>query len=405
LVLPLAAPAPAAPGPGYHPKVTVGAPTRLDWTFVLATQSLARPPAEWLGGYDSTKQQYELYVPPRKDRKKALPLVLFVSPGAEPAGWKQLGKLCQARGFLFASPRGAGNDCPSRKRVRIVLDVLDDVRRNYPTDPDRTYLAGFSGGGRIACAVAFALPELFGGAMPVCAAGELREEPWLRRRVIDRLSVALLTGATDFNRGEVERFRGPLLQEVGGRARVWVQPGLGHGIPNAKVLGEALTWLDEGAPKRREMAKKYPASRVEAGEGPSREEQALALLAEARRRIEKRETLYSGLMQARGVLRRWPDTAAGKEASKLLLDYERRGEPGWEKEGVAERRRFLLAQARALDAYVSGPLPPVYAKRRPDMVKQAVALWEGVLAEGPDGDAGQEAKKRIGALRKLLPKE
>ena len=58
--------------------------------------------------------------------------------------------------------------------------------------------------------------------MPICAGGELREESWLRQRVIDRLSVALLTGEKDFNRGEVERWRATYLTEVGVRNKVWV---------------------------------------------------------------------------------------------------------------------------------------------------------------------------------------
>src|SRR4051794_22436510 len=161
----------AAPPDGYQPKVTVSAPTRLDWTFAVATQSLADPPADWLKDYDSAKQQYELYVPPKRDPKTPLPVIIFVSPGNEPMGWKAFEPVCKDLGFVFAGPRDAGNDCPTKRRVRIVLDVLDDVRRNYPTDPDRTYVAGFSGGGRIACALAFALPEYFGGALPICASG------------------------------------------------------------------------------------------------------------------------------------------------------------------------------------------------------------------------------------------
>ena len=43
----------------------------------------------------------------------------------------------------------------------MVLDVLDDVRHNVLIDPDRTYIAGISGGGRIACIVGFALPGTY----------------------------------------------------------------------------------------------------------------------------------------------------------------------------------------------------------------------------------------------------
>lgn len=390
--------------PGYHAKVKVAAATRIDWTFALANRSLVNPPADWLGDYSSTAQHYELFVP-RRQTKKLLPVILFISPSNEPMGWKRFEKLCQQQGILFAGPYGAGNDCPPKKRVRIVLDVLDDLRRHYPIDADRTYLSGFSGGGRIACAITFALPEYFGGVMPICASGDLREESWLRQRVIDRLSVALLTGEKDFNRGEVEQLRGSMLKDVGVTARVWVQLGLGHGIPSDKVLLEALRWLDERAAQRQLEARRHPASRMDGDAVPGRSQQARALFAEAKKRLEQPKTLYSGLMQLQGCMQRWPDLEAGGEARKILLEYDGRSEKPWEKEDIAEQRRFLIAQARALDAYASGELPPQYARMRADMARQALQLWQKVLADRPDSDAGREAKKRIPALEKIAGPE
>jgi pimeloyl-ACP methyl ester carboxylesterase len=390
---------------GYHAKVAVSAPTRLDWTFVLTNRSLASPPADWLGDYHSKRQSYELFVPPRRDARKLLPAIVFISPGNEPMGWKHFENVCKQRGILFAGPRGAGNDCPPKKRVRLVLDVLDDVRRNYPTDPDRTYLAGFSGGGRIACAIAFTLPEYVGGVMPICAGGELRGESWLRQRVRERLGVALLTGEKDFNRAEVERLRGPLLQGVGVTARVWVRPGMGHDVPSEKTLLEAIRWLDESAPRRQEAAKRDPASRIDGAAAPGREEQAQALFAEAKKRLGKRETLYSGLMQLKGCMQRWPDLQVGADAKTILLEYDGRTERPWDADDLAEQRRFLIARVRALDGYASGDLPPQYAKERPDAAREAIQLWQKVLADGPDTAAGREAKKRIPALEKIAAPE
>src|SRR5262249_5944920 len=157
------------------------------------------------------KQEYLLFVPPNYNAKQSYPVVLFISPGNDAGGWKEWEPVCKKENIIFAAPYGAGNGVAGKRRARIALDVLDDLRRNYNVDADRTSITGSSGGGRIACAVGFALPEYFGGVLPVCAAGELREEPWLRLRCIDRLSVGFLTGDNDFNRGECERFRGPML--------------------------------------------------------------------------------------------------------------------------------------------------------------------------------------------------
>ena len=137
----------AAEKPGYHKRVSVTAATRLDWVFPLANQSPKTPPKGWLGDYDSTRQTYELYVPAGRDRKKPRPLILFVSPSDGAMGWRFFKELCEREGIIFAGPHSAGNRCPIRQRVRIVMDVLDDVRRKYDIDPDRTYIGGFSGGG------------------------------------------------------------------------------------------------------------------------------------------------------------------------------------------------------------------------------------------------------------------
>jgi predicted esterase len=403
LLLPLAGPAIAAPpAPGYHAKLSVSAPTRLDWTFALASQSQAKPPADWLGDYDSAKVQFELFVPTRKDPKQTLPLVVFVSPGDQPSGFKSFEAPCKQLGMLFAGVYNAGNNVSPKKRVRMVLDVLDEVRRLYPTDPDRTYISGFSGGGRIAWAIASALPEHFGGVIPICAAGALRDETWLQQRCIDRLSVALLTGQTDFNRCEVERLHGIVLKEVGVRTRVWVQPNLGHGIPGEKTILEALRWLDEGAAKRAELAKKYPASRIVGDAGPSRAELAKGLLDEGRERLKARETLYSGLMQLQGVMNRFPDLKPAEDAKKVLLEYEAKPEKPWEADDVAEQRRNLIGQARGLTAYSTGELPQMYEKERPEMAAKALEAWQTLLkVDGPDSPIGMEAKKQMPELEKL----
>ncbi len=265
LLLP-ALPAFAAPPAGFTPEVKVTSPTRLDWTFVVSNRSLVKPPDNYLGeGYDSTKQIYDLFVPKVKSKapKAGLPAILFISPGNDSQGWKACEPLCNQLGFVFIGVRGAGNEVPGPKRVRIVLDCFDDVRRQIPLDPDRTYVAGISGGARIACGIGFALPEYFGGIMPVVAGGNMREEPWLRHRIIDRLSIAAITGQTDFNRGEVERLRKGLWKDIGIRTRVWVVANMGHSMAPPNIATEAIKWLEEGKAKRQELAKKYPAMRGE----------------------------------------------------------------------------------------------------------------------------------------------
>lgn len=394
----------AQPPRGYQASIKVSAPTRLDAVFPLANQSPVDPPADWYAGYDSTAQKYELFAPPI-DFRKTYPVVLFISAGNAPAGWSQWRTLCEQQQIIFASPFDAGNNIPMPRRVRIVLDVLDDLRRQYPVDPDRTYLSGFSGGARVACGITFALPELFGGVLPVCASEDLREESWLRHRAFDRISAALVTGENDFNRAEIERWRGPMLAELGVRTRVWVVPGLGHGIPNARALGEAYQWLEQAAPERRKLATRWPAMRRAANSNPSRAESAALLLTEARQRMQQKNTLYRGLMQMVGVMTRWPDTPSGEAAKKTLLEYEAKSDKSWEADDLAEQRKSLTAEAHGLTAYATGPLPNQYEKERASAAEAAIQRWKTLQAEGPDTPRGKEAAQQIANLEKLVEKK
>jgi len=384
---------------GYRKSVLVSAETRIDWMFCVANQSPPKIPEGWLAGYRSTDQKYECFVPEKYTAEKAWPVVIFISPSDQPTGFAPWKTVCEQKGVLFASPFGAGNNCESKKRIRIVLDVLDDLRRHYHLDPERTYIGGFSGGGRIACGIAFSLPEYFGGVIPVCAAGDLREESWLRRRVQVRLSVAHVTGENDFNRGEVERFRGPLLAEVGVRAKVWVPPGVGHSLPDSKVLLEAYQWLEAGVGDRRKLTRQFPASSVGSQATLSREEQCAQLNAEAKELLAVPASKYAGLMLLKGILDRWPDLPEAAGAKKTLLAAEQANDQAWQADDIAEQRKFLIARARGLSEYALGPLPAQYVGQKRAMVAAASELWRQVIEDGQNKSAVAEGQKYLEKLQ------
>lgn len=384
---------------GHDKKVTVSAVGRIDFVFPLANQSPAELPGEWTPDYVATEQTYECYVPPRVKPKQPAGLILFISPGDQGTGLENFRKVCDQSGMIFASPHAAGNNCETRRRVRIVLDVLDDVRQKHEIDPDRTWIGGFSGGSRIACSIAFALPEYFGGVIPVCAAGDLRMESWLRHRVVDRLAVAHLTGETDFNRGEVERFRGPALADFGVRSRVWVIPRLAHAIPGADDMVTVARWLDESLAERRKFGKTFPASRAD--KVLTRSEQATALFQEAADRMKTPDQFYNGLMQMKGVLDRWPDLPEAARAREILLKQEEKPEHNWEEQDVTEQRKFVAARARGLSAYALGDLPQQYRAQRSQMAKAALELWKALQEDAQDAKLAAEAAKVMPQLEAI----
>jgi predicted esterase len=383
--------------PGYHPDVRVVAPGRLDWTFVVSRQSLDPAPTARTTGYDATRQSYELYVPPGPSPRPAYALILHVPSGPRSDGWLHWQQVCQRHRVILAGVHQAGNDVALEARARTVLDVLDDVRRRFPIDPDRTYITGMSGGGHAASSIAYALPELFGGHIPICGTWNLRVEAMLRHRVSERLSVAVLTGATDFNRPELEREFFPILRAQHIRAQLWVYPGMGHAYPNAAQLDQVFQWVEAGLPQRRLAGALFPASRLVGAATP--DEWSTAVLLEAGQRLELSGGEASGLFLLQGVIDRWPGLPAAEAAQKLLDEFDASSPVPWKEIYLAERMHFRYLQARTFDGIVNSTPPPNYPVPRINLLQIAFALWQEVHDLAPaDSSIAQEAGARLAVL-------
>jgi pimeloyl-ACP methyl ester carboxylesterase len=356
--------------------------------------------------FDSTKVRYELYVPPEYDAGKSYPFVLFIPSETRPNGWSAWQKVCRDQGIIFASPHNCGDDRPLWERSRSALDVFDEVRRQYHTDPDRTYLAGSGGGARVACRLGFSLPEVCGGIVALGSCDLLRDEPWLRRRVVDRLNVALVASNAETSKAELERFFGPLLEKLTIRSRVWVEPGMSKNLPEAERLSDIYQWLETGVAQRRDLAARYPGSRMPGNAAWSRPEWSAALLAEAKLRLEKPETVLSGIGQLAGVKDRWSDVPAGLEALGLFQDYYQH-----KRELVQEEARERLGQdsvlARSLTAYLTGTADRLELARSEwqwerylQWIQLASDLWNRIEIQGGNSDEAKAALEKLDEVRR-----
>lgn len=366
---------------GQARDVTVSAPTRLDWEF--AVQGFGKGAAKLPGDFDSTKQKYQLFVP-KGIKPKAWPLVVFISPGDGPTGLANWQKVCDKEGILFCSPYKAGNNVAAGQRTRIVLDVLDDVRRQFNVDPEQTYLSGFSGGGRMACAIGFALPEYFGGIAPVCGTNPISGPTYLRHRLQDRLSVAFITGEKDFNRKENEEYMFPYFQELTIRTRLWVAPKVGHQIPGADVMAEVYAWLRDDLPRRQKDA----TLRVAPEEGGLT---AKRFLAAARENLKDTERVWRGVALVQGVVQRWPMSEAGKEARGLLKDITNDAKllDLIGQQGAEDEQKSMAAQARGLEKF--------------GMTAKAIEAWDVLAKNYADTPIGQQAENQIRRLQGKQP--
>ncbi len=211
--------------------------------------------------YDVKKEKYRLYVPASYAKDVKWGVFIYINPGdgaALPAGYEAV---LEKRKQLGVAPYKAGNERNPYDRFRLAIDAAFNMQKRYNVDPERVYVSGFSGGGRIASMLGVAYADLFAGALPLCGVNFYLDIPsapgkvWPRNYipVDEALKLAkatsryvLVTGEKDMNLANTkavyeagfkkEGFKKVLLMEV---------PGLGHAPPAADAFEKCLDFLDK----------------------------------------------------------------------------------------------------------------------------------------------------------------
>lgn len=388
--------------PGNNPRVRVQLEPRLDWTFPLPLAVQATTPREFML-HDSSQTIYQLWVPRTYRHAVPHPAVVFVSSKPVPEELLAFDALCRKYDMLFAVAYNGGDLAHPALRMRLTLDVLDDLRRRMNIDTDRLYVGGASEGAKTACDLAFAYPEFVGGVFAIGGASSPRPEPWMRDRMNARLSVAVITGEFDPARREIEVIRFPVLRDLGARTRLWIVPRQTNVLPVAAILEDAFLWMEAARGIRRAQMITAPTLRVNDGSAPIADLWASAMVDEAAARLKDRRLEESGILQLEGIMRRWRGSDAAMRAAKLLEEHDAKAKVKWKQLYDRKQLQFAYLEAKSLDQFLSLPLAPRDLLRKPVLLQELLALWEQVERAGEDTNEGKEATKRLAALRKLMP--
>ena len=200
---------------------------------------------------DPKDEKFGLYVPARKPAA-GYGLIVWVSPldgAGMPPGWP--GSL-EDRGVIFVTAARSGNETsPLGRRIPLALTAAANVARHYAVDPDRVWIAGFSGGARIAERMALAYPDVFSGAILDGSSDSIgsSDVPLPPRenfeRLLDRMSIVISTGAVDeYNTEDAKRVVSSLRRHCFDRLSVEVRRREGHVMMNGKSLAKAIEFLD-----------------------------------------------------------------------------------------------------------------------------------------------------------------
>ena len=216
---------------------------------------------------DPKDERFGLYVPTKKpDRGYAL--VVWVSPldgAGMPPGWPAV---LERSGVIFVTAARSGNfTSPIGRRFPLALIAAANVPRHYPVDPNRIWIAGFSGGSRIAERLALAYPDVFSGAILDGSSDDIgsTDVPLPTRvnfeRLLDRTAIVLSSGEKDsVNVDSAWKVASSLRRHCFGRLSVEVRRREGHVMMNGRSLASAIEFLDrtrsEPPPSNRQCREK-----------------------------------------------------------------------------------------------------------------------------------------------------
>ena len=189
---------------------------------------------------------YRLFVPPSYNKSIPYPLVIWLhgggSAGTDNIGqisrdnklgtyfWTQKEKQEKHPAFVLAPQSTGGWDNNASTglsdELKLVLEILEVVRKEYTIDAARIYVAGQSNGGIGAWGLITKKPGLFAAAIPICGAGHTS----IASRAA-KTAVWAFHGETDdvisvtFSRKMVDA-----VKRAGGNPRYTEYKGIGHDI-------------------------------------------------------------------------------------------------------------------------------------------------------------------------------
>lgn len=184
-----------------------------------------------------TSINYALYLPQHYTARSKWPVLFCFDPHAD--GLSPVTLFSSAAGeygFIVAGSNTSRNGLPVAESFRIWRTIISDLRDRYNINPEAIYLAGFSGGSRVASAIAIeqggvAGVVACGAGLPQTSAGPQKPFSYLG-----------LVGNKDFNFSEMEE-QSHLLRQSGFVNELLVFDGI-HQWPPQSMVPDIFRWIN-----------------------------------------------------------------------------------------------------------------------------------------------------------------
>lgn len=186
---------------------------------------------------------WQLSLPSQIGEAEPLGILVYISPspsGFIPEEWKPL--LAEKK-LMWISADRAGNNVEAQRRVLQALFAVHLASQYHHVNKNRIYIAGFSGGGRVASMMAPLYPALFRGGVFMGGANELS----FTKKEFESMKsnrYTFINGDADFNLAESKRVFKKLKSSGIEQVAFFEVPHLAHQPPPAATLASAVDFLD-----------------------------------------------------------------------------------------------------------------------------------------------------------------
>jgi len=234
------------------------------------------------------KQSYALYLPSGFTPVRKWPIIYVFDPAARgQVAVEAIRTAAETLGYIVAASNNSRNG-PMGQSTEAANAMWQDTQQRFPIAEQRRYLAGMSGGARVATLIALTCAGCVAGVIANAAGFPFVAEPTGDMKFAYFAAV----GNADFNYGEFVDLRRKL-DAAAARYRIRIFEGQ-HGWAPPEVWAEALNWMDL---------------------------QAMASGTMPRDPVRIQQTLASGLARARDFQSQNNRLAALREYQSLVRDF------------------------------------------------------------------------------------
>lgn len=187
---------------------------------------------------------FRLHVPESYDPDHPPGVIVYISPAPKGHPREEWIESLDRHNLIWIGIDGSGNDQIVKLRIVETLASLNYVKQRYTLNPDRHYLAGVSGGGRVSSVFMNNFQNIFTGAIYMIGVN-----PWENHTQPDEYTqkdvrFVFLTGSKDFNRKETRQVYRQYKKLGIERIKLLDYKGMKHYWPSAERFEESIRYLD-----------------------------------------------------------------------------------------------------------------------------------------------------------------